>query len=137
MVHVLQKLQENGTAHDSICRQVVVPRGDPTLPLYSRPDKKALMMGNPAAATDDGDERRTATNPRRRVIKLYGTIFAELMRYPQIGGIRFGTEKRTIGYVGGLQEAAIGVAASWRCEGKTNGPCRPHCRDHVRVPIDS
>ena len=31
---------------------------------YSRPDKKALMMGNSTAVTtDDGHERRTPTNP--------------------------------------------------------------------------
>lgn len=40
-------------------------------------------MGNFAAAVDDGHECRTTTNPRRCVIKPYGTTFTMLIGYPK------------------------------------------------------
>lgn len=45
MVHVLQKLQEDGTAHDTLCCQAAIPRGDRTFSFYSRPGDEALMLG--------------------------------------------------------------------------------------------
>jgi hypothetical protein len=44
MVHVLQKLQKDGAAHDPVRRQAAVPRGDRVPSFYSRLYKKVLML---------------------------------------------------------------------------------------------
>jgi len=46
------------------------------------------MLGT-TAATDDGHERRTTTNPRRRVLNPYSAIQAG---YPEVDRCLVGTE---------------------------------------------
>ena len=63
-----------------------------------------------AATTDDGDERRTTTNPRRRVLNLYSAIQAGT---PEVDRCLVGTENfETIGGGGQLRSTAIGVTVA-------------------------
>jgi len=67
------------------------------------------MLGT-TAATDDGYERRTTTNPRRRILNPYSAIQAG---YPEVDRCLVGTENlETIGGGGQLRSTAIGVTVA-------------------------